>query len=483
MATTHRRASKTAKRYAKDAKRAVKDAKRHTKDAIRQAKHERKARVSKAKRAEHDGGRRRRGRAPVGTPTEHRSIVRTGWVRPFTERPLSVFRFARSQQDMLISGVAGGVAERIGVDPTVVRVAFVALSAAGAIGVIAYLVAWSLSLDPGDRRAPKARPPTPAQNIAFGFVVLGTIVLLRSVGLWFGDAVGFPILIGAVGAGVVYAGAGTTSRRSRSVFGDVPTARPSFGHLILGGLFVVGGVTWFFLTVNRTVTGLFAIILAVAVTAIGLSIVFGPWVYRMTNMLGHERRERVRSEARSELAAHLHDSVLQTLALIQRNAANPRKMANLARRQERELRDWLAGRESPGGADAASTLAAALRAVAAEIEDAYDVTIETVMVGTAAPGERMEATALALLEAVKNAARHSGTKEISVYIEVDERAISAYVRDRGNGFDPECVSDDRRGIADSIRGRVERHGGEVTITTAPGDGCEVQITMPLGSAA
>lgn len=477
MATTHRRAAKGAKRYAKVAKRAVKDAKRQTKHAIRQAKHDRKARTSQAKRAKHDARKARRGRTPVGAPTEHRSMVRSGWVRPFTERPLSVFRFARSQHDMLISGVAGGVAERIGVDPTVVRVAFVALSAAGAIGVIAYLVAWSLSLDPGDRRAPRARPPVPAQNIAFGFVVLGTIVLLRSVGLWFGDAVGFPILIGAVGAGVVYAGAGTTTRRSRSIFGDVPAGRPSFGHLILGGLFVVGGVTWFFLTVNRTVTGLFAIILAVAVTAIGLSIVFGPWVYRMTNMLGHERRERVRSEARSELAAHLHDSVLQTLALIQRNAANPRKMANLARRQERELRAWLYGAQEIDVGRFET-----FQQLLEEIEDAYDVTIETIMVGAAAPGERMEATALALLEAVKNAARHSGTKEISVYIEVDERAISAYVRDRGNGFDPGGVSDDRRGIADSIRGRVERQGGDVTITTAPGEGCEVQITMPLMGA-
>jgi phage shock protein PspC (stress-responsive transcriptional regulator) len=402
-----------------------------------------------------------------------------GWVRPFRDRPLSVFRFARSRDDLLISGVAGGVGERIGVDPRVVRVAFVALSAAGAIGVIAYLVAWSLSLDPGDRRAPKARAQSAGQNVSFGLVVLGTILLLRSVGLWFGDPIGIPILIGAVGAGVVYAGSGST-RRTRSARGpgDIPVARPSFVHLILGGLFVVGGVTWFFLTVNRTVSGLFAIILAVGVTAVGLSIVFGPWVYRMTNQLGHERRERFVSEARSELAAHLHDSVLQTLALIQRNAANPRKMANLARRQERELRAWLYGAQTMD-AGRFETLQDLLE----EIEDAYDVTIETIMVGSAPPSdERTEATALALLEAAKNAARHSGTTDISVYIECEHSEITAYVRDRGRGFDPGTVSDGRRGIADSIRGRIERHGGTVTITSAPGDGCEVQIAMPLSGS-
>jgi phage shock protein PspC (stress-responsive transcriptional regulator) len=451
VATTHRRAAKRAqalgKRSAKLTKRALKRGR--TKTSARAAP----------------------GRAPA------KPSLRTGWVRPFTERPLSVFRFARSRDDMLISGVAGGVGERIGVDPVVVRVAFVALSAAGAIGVIAYLVAWSLSLDPGDRRAPKRRSPSRSQDVAFGFLVLGAILVLRSIGLWFGNVIGIPILIGAVGAGVVYAGASSPAqRRTRSVLGDAPT-RPSFVHLILGGLFVVGGVTWFFLTVNRTVSGLFAIVLAVAVTAIGLSIVFGPWVYRMTNQLGHERRERVVSEARTELAAHLHDSVLQTLALIQRNATNPRKMANLARRQERELRAWLYGSHEIDVGRFET-----FQQLLEEIEDAYDVTIETVMVGTAPLNERTEATALALLEAAKNAARHSGTTEISVYIEVDERSITAYVRDRGDGFDPECVPEGRRGIADSIRGRVERQGGTVTITSAPGEGCEVQITMPLVGA-
>ncbi len=457
-------------------KRHVKDAKRQAKDARRDAKHARRAHAAETKRARRAsrGGRKRSRSASRAAAAPARSL-RTGWVRPFTDRPLSVFRFARSRDDMLISGVAGGIGERIGVDAVVVRVAFVALSAAGAIGVIAYLVAWSLSLDPGDRRAPKGRPPTPVQDVSFGFVVLGTILLLRSVGLWFGDAVGFPILIGAVGAGVVYVGAGAgTTRRTRTILGDVPAARPSFVHLILGGLFVVGGVTWFFLTVNRQVSGLFAIMLAVAVTAVGLSIVFGPWVYRMTNQLGLERRERVLSEARSELAAHLHDSVLQTLALIQRNASNPRKMANLARRQERELRAWLYGSQEIDVGRFET-----FQQLLEEIEDAYDVTVETVMVGAAPLNERTEATALALLEAAKNAARHSGTTEISVYIECDERSINAYVRDRGNGFDPDAVSEDRRGIADSIRGRVERHGGTVTITSAPGDGCEVQITMPM----
>jgi signal transduction histidine kinase len=403
---------------------------------------------------------------------------RLGWVRPFTERELSVFRFNRSH-DALISGVAGGVGERIGVDPIVVRVAFVALSAAGAIGVIAYLAAWSLSLDPGDRRGHKPRPATVQQDAAFGAIVVGLVLLFRSVGLWFGDLVGFPILVGGVGAAVVYVGAGRDGkvRRARGPFGaEVLSGRPSFISLVLGGLFVVGGVTWFFLTVKHSVTGVFAVVLAVAVTAVGLAIVFGPWVYRLTGQLGEERRERIRSEERSELAAHLHDSVLQTLALIQRSAHSPRKMANLARRQERELRAWLYGSPTINAGQFET-----FEELVDQIENEYEVTIETVLVGSAPLNERTEATALALLEAAKNAARHSGAEEISVYIECDPKAINAYVRDRGRGFDPDTIPNGRRGIADSIRGRVERHGGTVTITSAPGEGCEVQVTMPMES--
>jgi signal transduction histidine kinase/phage shock protein PspC (stress-responsive transcriptional regulator) len=401
---------------------------------------------------------------------------RSGWVRPLAEGPLSRVRFARSRDDALIAGVAGGLGERWGVEPVLVRIAFVVLSFAGAVGVVAYLSAWWVALDPGDRRAGRPREPSGAQNLAFGAVVLGSVLLLRSVGLWLGDPVGIPLLIGAIGAAVVYVGAGR-ERRPRwartALVRETPSGRPSLIHLLLGGVLVIGGVTWF-LTINRSFNGFFAVLLAVGVTSAGLAIVFGPWVYRMANQLGEERRDRIRSEERAELAAHLHDSVLQTLALIQRNASSPRKMASLARRQERELRTWLYGQ----GSLAAAQLETFLEMIEA-IEGDYEVAIETVVVGDTPLDERSEAVALACLEAATNAARHSGAGEISVYIECEPTQINAYVRDRGKGFDPNLVPDGRRGIADSIRGRIERQGGSVAITSAPGEGCEVQITMPL----
>lgn len=407
-----------------------------------------------------------------------RSPGRTGWVRPFTEQPLHRLRFARSRNDALFGGVAGGIGERLGVDPVIVRIAFVVLSYAGAVGVIAYLVAWTLSLDPRDSHAPRPRPRSTTQSLAFGTLTLGVVLVLRSSGLWFGDSVGIPLLIAAVGAGVVYAGTGREGapRRRPASMREAPAGRPPLVSLFVGGGLVVGGVTWFLL-INDSIQGMYAVFLAVGVTAIGLAIVFGPWAYRLVNQLGEERRDRIRSEERSELAAHLHDSVLQTLALIQRNAASPRKMASLARRQERELRAWLYGAPTAGPGH----LEAAVHEMADAIEETHEVSVEVVVVGDCPLDDRSTAVVHACREAATNAARHSGNEEISVYIECEPRQLTAFVRDRGKGFDPGATHNGR-GLADSIRGRIERQGGAVVITSAPTQGCEVQITMPMGES-
>lgn len=397
-------------------------------------------------------------------------------MRPLREQQLSRLRFARSGDDALLSGVAGGLGAWWGVEPVLVRIAFVVLSFAGAVGVVAYLVAWALSLDPGDPRAPRAKESAPTQSTAFGAIVFGSVLLLREVGLWLGDAVGIPLLIAAVGGAFVYVAPGRERRPrfGRGVLGlHGRSNRPSLTNLLIGGALVVGGVVWF-LTINRSFQGIYAVLLAVAITTAGLAVVFGPWVYRLANQLGEERRDRIRSEERSELAAHLHDSVLQTLALIQRNASSPRTMASLARRQERELRAWLYGQPTLDGVRR-TTFDQFLE----DIEDAHGVSIDTVVVGDFPSNEQTQAVALACREAATNAARHSGVDEISVYVEREPNQITAFVRDRGKGFDPKAIGDGRRGIADSIRRRIQRHGGTVSITSAPGEGCEVQITMPL----
>ena len=414
--------------------------------------------------------------APNASREARSSSGRTGWVRPLAEQPLSRLRFSRSRDDALFSGVAGGIGERLGVDPVIVRIAFVVLSYSGAVGVVAYLAAWSISLDPRDPRAPRPREKSVSQAVAFGSIIVGIALVLRSAGLWLGDPVGVPLLIAAIGAGVVYGGTGREGRpRWRPAsFREAPLGRPSLVSLLLGGGLVVGGVVWF-LTINRSFQGIYAVVLAVGVTVVGLAIVFGPWAYRMLNQLGDERRERIRSEERSELAAHLHDSVLQTLALIQRNAASPRKMASLARRQERELRAWLYGAPT---ASQSGRLESAVHEMADGIEEAYEVSVEVVVVGDCPLEDRTTALVHACREAATNAARHSGSEEISVYVECEPGQVTAFVRDRGKGFD-RSVEHDGRGIRDSICGRIERQGGTVSITTAPGEGCEVQISMPL----
>jgi signal transduction histidine kinase len=404
-----------------------------------------------------------------------------GWVRAASSevRRLSHVRFARSRSDVLLSGVAGGLGERLGVDPVLVRIAFIVLAYCGAIGVLAYVAAWTLSLDHRDPRAPRARPASAQQEIAFGMLTLGAVLLLRDAGLWFGNALGVPLLIIAAGVGVVYVGTGRP-RWTRFGLGgrELATGRPSIARMIVGLLLVVAGVVWFFTTNRTSIQGIYGVLLAVAITAAGIGVVFGPWVFRLANELGRERRDRIRSEERSELAAHLHDSVLQTLALIQRNAANPRKMAALARRQERELRSWLYGQP-----DAPDRLAAAMQTMAASVEELHDVPIEVIVVGDCPLDERTRAVLHACREATTNAAIHSGASEVSVYVECENDLVEAFVRDRGRGFDPSASFNGRRGIADSIRRRVERNGGEVEITSTKDEGTEVHIRIPVLAAS
>jgi signal transduction histidine kinase len=212
--------------------------------------------------------------------------------------------------------------------------------------------------------------------------------------------------------------------------------------------------------------------IAMVVTASGIALVTGPWWMRTVSALSDERRERIRSQERAELAAHLHDSVLQTLALIQRNAQSPREVSRLARGQERELRGLLYREQQASG-----QLAEQLRTTAAEVEDAYFVTVEVVVVGDAEVNDKLLALIAAAREALVNAAKHAGVATISLYAEVESDAVTAFVKDRGIGFDPADIADDRQGVRGSIVGRIERYGGTATIKSAPGQGAEVQLRI------
>jgi signal transduction histidine kinase len=211
---------------------------------------------------------------------------------------------------------------------------------------------------------------------------------------------------------------------------------------------------------------------AVVVTVIGIALITGPWWMRMVSELGEERRERIRSQERADIAAHLHDSVLQTLALIQRNATSPREVVRLARGQERQLRALLYDLHTPSG-----QLSAALQAAAAEVEDDYAIAVDAVVVGDAVLDAKLAAVVAASREALVNAAKHAGVESVSLYAEVDQEEVQVYVRDRGAGFDMAEVAADRQGVRASIIGRVERHGGRATIRTARGEGTEIEIRM------
>jgi signal transduction histidine kinase/phage shock protein PspC (stress-responsive transcriptional regulator) len=399
---------------------------------------------------------------------------------------LSRLRFTRSAGDRLVAGVAGGLGVRLGIDPVLVRLAFVVLAFAGGFGILAYVVAWLVSTEPSAPGGDGPQAPThaplsgPRQILSTGLVVTGLLLILREVGLWFGDALVGSVALAAFGSAVLWTRSDESRRARLSRFAsrlprsvvDPGQEGVSRGRLLLGGLLVAAGMVTF-LQANDALRAARTVAFAVMVTVTGAALVLGPWMWRQGRALAEERRERIRSEERAEVAAHLHDSVLQTLALIQR-ADDPREMSALARGQERELRSWLYGRGTPSG----SVLSGAVEEMASRIERLHRVTVETVQVGDAPMDDRLRALVDAAGEAASNAARHSGAPRISVYVELQPEEARVYVRDQGSGFDAAAVPPDRRGIAESIRGRMERHGGSATIVSEPDEGTEVALRMP-----
>jgi signal transduction histidine kinase/phage shock protein PspC (stress-responsive transcriptional regulator) len=385
----------------------------------------------------------------------------------------------RDPQDRVLAGVAAAIGRRVGVDAGFVRVAFAVGSLAGGAGVLAYLLLWAVTPEAagGDRRA--APPANLRRAVALGMQVLGAMLLLRAMGLWLGDPLVWPLTLAAIGSCVLYARTDDTGRARWAVLrrdrpveallsGRAPVARAVVG----GGLAVIGLIA--LVAANIELADLGGALVAMVVATAGVALLLGPAVWRLALQASDERRERIRSEERAEIAAHLHDSVLHTLALIQRSES-PQEMASLARSQERELRSWLQGRSTRGDVE---RLESALEAVAARVEATHHVAVDLVVVGDAELDEPLRAIVAASGEAATNAARHSGAAEVSIYVEVEPETITAYVRDEGKGFEPSAVPADRRGIAHSIRGRIERHGGTVTIDTRPGEGTEVVMTLP-----
>ncbi|MFD1516153.1 PspC domain-containing protein [Pseudonocardia yunnanensis] len=402
---------------------------------------------------------------------------------------------ARRRNGRFVAGVAGGVADHLGVRVLWVRAAFVLLAGINGAGVLAYGLLWIfLRQESADVQRVLGRSE---RQQAMGLAALGIGAGLAAAAVG-SNVVGWivgPLGVAAVGAAVVWREADEAQRRrwtagARSgVTGIAGGGRTALLRLIAGAVFVASGIGVFLLG-NLDLSQVQFGLLAVFATLLGVGVLTVPWWVRLMRELSEERRERIIEAERAEIAAHLHDSVLQTLALIQRQSDEPREVLRLARGQERELRHWLYGPTGYGRSARASGeptldsgLAAAITAAAAEVEDTYAINVRPVVVGDRPLDDGLRALVLAAREAMVNAAKHAKVGEVSAYVEVEPTEVHVFVRDRGIGFDPDAVSDDRHGLADSIHGRMKRHGGAVRLRSTPGEGTEVHLSMPVDGPA
>ena len=386
-------------------------------------------------------------------------------------------RFLRSRRDRVVRGIGGGLGARTGVDAVLLRIFFVVLTLAGGAGILLYGIGVVVSDEPGEGEDPPARPLDLQQAAAVGLIGLGVLLMLRSLGLWFGDALVWPALLAGLASAVIWTRGPQPDRRrpGEDPLGLTGSRSGTAGRIVIGATLTGASALVFRATTSDPV----AVLAPLAGILIGVVLLLAPWLLRLWEQLGRERDEAARAAARDEVAAHLHDSVLQTLALIQRSTDQPRRMVTLARQQERELRAWLYGDRDALGPT--TSLAAAVDDVVGEVEAAFDLDIEVVVVGDAPVDEAVSGLLAAAREALVNVGKHAGVTDASLYVEVADDAIEAFVRDRGVGFDPAAVATDRRGLRGSIHGRLGRLGGHAHVTTTPGAGVEVELCVPRSS--
>ena len=405
-------------------------------------------------------------------------------------------RATRDIHEPIVGGVASGLARHLAVPVLWVRVGFVLATGLGGLGVAMYAGLWMMlpaegqfdreapgleSARRGGRRPGRIRRLTDAGPvITLGVLGLGVVFLLEAI---FGQgALLWPLVIAVIGIALLWRQADEAQReRWLDTTGRVNPMRVVFGGggwaayarvaagvgLLLAAIFIVGFDDGSLKTAR-------AALLAGGLGIIGIAIVVGPWIFRLAADLTAERAERVRTQERADVAAHLHDSVLQTLALIQKNPGDAATVARLARAQERDLRSWLFAGESTDE----RTVASALRGVAAEVEDTHGISVDVVSVGDCDMVESLRPVVAATREALSNAAKHAGTPHVDVYAEVGQEAVDVFVRDRGRGFDPEATPEDRYGVRHSIMDRMQRHGGSAEIRTTIGEGTEVRLHLP-----
>jgi signal transduction histidine kinase len=395
----------------------------------------------------------------------------------------------------MLGGVAAAFAARTGLDPTLVRVGAVLLGLMSGFGLAVYVVLWLLLPAEGEDTSIGARALADGRGLALAAAVVPVAIVVVAAAdalntHWTGP-LAWPLVVAAAGVVLVWRN-GSPAERAALQRAVRPLLRRGesdgrgrwwwvVARATAGVLLAAAGAAVLDIGHARTagwfVGGVLLVLAAVVV-------VFGPWWLNLGRDLMLERQARLRAEERADLASRVHDSVLQTLAMIQRNAQDPQRVAQLARAQERELRSWLFEGRPPGSFDAdVTTVADAVRRIQSDVEAAHGVVIDVVVVGDGPLDEGVEALLAAGREAVVNAARWSGAPTVSMYAEVEPARVSLFVRDRGRGFDRAAVCAERKGLSESIEGRMARAGGKAVVRTAPGEGTEVELVVTRAARA
>jgi signal transduction histidine kinase/phage shock protein PspC (stress-responsive transcriptional regulator) len=415
---------------------------------------------------------------------------------PAPEEP-PLRKLYRSADGRMLGGVARGLAGHLGLPVIWVRLVFLGLFMADGLGALLYAVFWVVvplgvggrtteprsvfETTPDGRR--RLRKPDKGQLFAMVALFIGVAIFIANINV--GSSTNryvWPTLL--IGAGVVLVWRQTDNAR-RARWSQVGHRRRLLQLArALAGVALVGMGLTVFMVVRGSAAQLGNVLTAAIAVIAGVALLAGPWLVRMTQDLSEERTMRIRAQERAEVAAHVHDSVLHTLTLIQRNADDGGEVRRLARAQERELRNWLYKPEGNGKDEdqEPDTLAEAVKKSAAEVEDKHGVPLEVVVVGDCPLDEKLSAQMQAAREAMVNAAKYGGEGgAVQVFAEVEGRTVFVSVRDRGPGFDPDAVPEDRMGVRESIIGRMQRNGGTARLRSVPGGGTEVELEMERAS--
>ena len=407
--------------------------------------------------------------------------------------PGSPLPLRRESEGRLAGGVVAGISAKTGIDVTALRVVLVVLTllSTGFFAAV-YVITWLVMPMTGETSNIASRALSDKRGIglaaALGSVLAVLMIAASSLGAGWLNAPAWPIVI-SVCCLVLIARNGSPDEQDqlRRVFepitgtGDRRSRERSILRWVVVAALLIGGLS--ILLNGHERWALLAPLGGILLMLTAIAIALAPWWLRIARDLVEERQARIRAEERAEMASRVHDSVLQTLALIQRRAAEPQEVVKLARGQERELRAWLFDGQAPGTIKGEGiSLAGGIRQIQQEVEAQHRITVDAVTVGDCDLDDDLQALLAAAREATVNAAKWSGADTVSLFAEVEPDEVSLFVRDRGRGFDTDSVPADRRGLTESVHARVARRGGSAIVRSTPGEGTEVSLTMPRSAA-